>query len=256
MAMADACVAHVTDNGANHADGLAAGQGSPIVVVTRANARIVVFNRPGSRNALTREMRRAFPTVLTEADVDEQVRALIIIGAGGAFSAGVDIKESRAQPAPLVRPHPGEALRALKKPVIAAVDGPCITGGLEVALSCDFIVATPRATFADTHAKVGMFPAWGLTAMLPRAIGVRRARQMMLTAAPITAQAALQWGLVNEIVEPSALLARCLELAASMAALDPRLLQREMALLDRDGSFEQAIAAETEAAAKWREGKD
>ena len=248
-------MAYVADNGATDADGLTTGQNSPLVVITRANTRIIAFNRPDARNALTRDMRRAFAAVLAEADADEGVSAAIVTGVGGAFCAGVDIKESRATPAAMVRPHPGEALRAFGKAVIAAVDGPCITGGLELALSCSFIIATARTTFADTHAKVGLFPTWGQTALLPRAIGVRRARQMMLTAAPIDAGTALGWGLVNELVEPSLLLTRCLALAEAMAVLDQRLLRRELALLDQDGSIEAAIEAEAAAAARWRSQK-
>ncbi|MBL8546451.1 MAG: enoyl-CoA hydratase/isomerase family protein [Hyphomonadaceae bacterium] len=253
--MTELCVAHVDDNGAGDVDLLVAGQSSPIVVLTRNKTRIVVLNRSEARNAMTRDMRRALAAVLADADANDDVDALILAGAAGAFCAGVDIKESRARPAPMVRPHPGEALRAFGKPVIAAVDGPCVTGGLEIALSCDFIIASERATFADTHARVGLFPAWGMTALLPRAIGVRRARQMMLTASPIDAGTALQWGLVNEVVEPPALLTRCLALCTAISAVDRRLLTREMALLDEGEAMESAIAAEEAAAARWRAEK-
>ncbi|WP_395647685.1 enoyl-CoA hydratase-related protein [Terricaulis sp.] len=253
--MSESGVAHSADTGADDVDGLVAAQTSPLVVVDRGKARIVVFNRPQARNALTRDMRRALAVVLAEADAEESVASLIVTGAGGVFCAGVDIKESRAEPAAMVRPHPGEALRALSKPVIAAVDGPCITGGLEIALSCSFIIATRRARFADTHAKVGVFPAWGMTALLPRAVGVRRARQMMLTAAPIEAATALDWGLVNELVDPPALLARALQLSAAMADLDPHLLSRELALVNRHAAVEDALVAEAEAAARWRAEK-
>jgi len=253
----DESVAYVADSGGADVYTLAGGETAPIVIVTRAATRFVIFNRPSARNALTRAMRRAFAAVLAEADADVRVRAVIVTGAGGVFCAGVDIKESRAAPAPMVRPHPGEALRGMSKSVIAAVDGACITGGLEIALNCSFILASARATFADSHAKVGFFPAWGLTAMLPRAIGMRRARQMMLTAAPIDAERAYAWGLVNEVVAPPALLPRALELADGMSGVDADLVRREIELMARcDGvTFDDAITAEAEAAALWRETK-
>lgn len=253
----DDTVAHIADAGGADIDALVAGETALIIIVTRDATRILIFNRPSVRNALTRDMRRAFAAALAEADLDAQVRAVIVTGAGGVFSAGVDIKESRAAPAPIVRPHPGQALRAMSKPVTAAVDGACITGGLEIALSCSFILASERATFADTHAKVGFFPAWGMTAMLPRAIGARRARQMMLTAAPIDAQRAYDWGLVNEVVAPAELLARALALAEAMKVVDASLVRREVELMNQcDGApFADAIEAESQAAQRWRETK-
>ncbi|HZU64898.1 MAG TPA: enoyl-CoA hydratase-related protein, partial [Novosphingobium sp.] len=114
---------------------------------------------------------------------------------------------------------PAAALRALTKPVVAAIDGPCITGALEMALSCDIAIATPAARFADTHCQLGLFPRWGGGTLLPSAIGVWRARQMMLTGAPIDAGTALAWGLVNELVPAPGLLARAAELAQAMAQL-------------------------------------
>src|SRR5690606_469723 len=106
---------------------------------------------------------------------------LIVIGAGGNFCSGLDTSEPPDPDRPIaVRPHPGEAMRQFTKPSIAAVDGYCLTGGLELALSCSFIIATDRARFADTHGAIGIFPGWGMTALLPRAVGIRRARQLSL----------------------------------------------------------------------------
>ena len=209
------------------ADDLIAGADAPIVVADRARVRFIVLNRPAARNALTRAMRADFSGVLAAADADDGVDAVVLTGAGGCFSAGVD-------------------LRALAKPVIAAIDGPCITGALEMALSCSFAIATPAALFADTHCKVGLFPAWGGGALLTSAIGVRRARQMMLTGAMIDAPTAVAWGLVNELVAAADLLPRAAALAAAIAdqaRRQPRTFALHAAMLD-------AIdAAGTEAAA-------
>ena len=227
------------------ADDLIAGADAPIVVADRARVRFIVLNRPAARNALTRAMRADFSGVLAAADADDGVDAVVLTGAGGCFSAGVDLKD-RVPGAPPVEPNPGRARRALAKPVVAANDGACITGALEMALSCSFAIATPAALFADTHCKVGLFPAWGGGALLTSAIGVRRARQMMLTGAMIDAPTAVAWGLVNELVAAADLLPRAAALAAAIAdqaRRQPRTFALHAAMLD-------AIdAAGTEAAA-------
>ncbi len=193
------------------------GAQAPLVVADRNAIRFVVLNRPAARNAMTRAMRADFAGILAEADRDDAVDAVILTGAGGCFSAGVDLKD-RVPGAPPVEPNPGAALRALHKPVIAAIDGACVTGALEMALSCAFAIATPAARFADTHCKVGLFPRWGGGAMLSGAIGIRRARQMMLTGDFIDAATAADWGIINEVVPEETLLARASELARTMSA--------------------------------------
>lgn len=193
------------------------GSSAPIVVADREGVRHVVLNRPGARNALTRAMRADFAEIMARADADPAVEAVVLTGAGECFSAGVDLKD-RIPGAPPVEPNPGAALRALAKPVVAAIDGFCITGALEMALSCDFAIASPHARFADTHCKVGLFPRWGGGKLLTSAIGIRRARQMMLAGTMIDAPAALAWGLVNEIVPREELVQRAGELARSMAS--------------------------------------
>lgn len=227
-----------------------------IIVQDDGGVRILIFCRPEARNALSRAMRRRLAELLAEADRDPSVHCIILTGTGGVFTAGSDIRESRAQPGPLVRPHPAEAIRALRTPIIAAVDGPCVTGGLEIALSCSFIIASDRATFADTHAKIGIFPAWGQSALLPRAIGMRRARHMMLTGDFIDAPTACAWGIANELVPSDQLMARCLALAALIAACDARSVQWQMqALHDQDGiALDRALAQEEFVQERWRAG--
>jgi len=198
------------------ADDLVAGSSDPLVVADRDGIRFVIFNRPSARNALNRSMRADFAVLLARADADEAVKALVVTGAARCFSAGVDLKD-RPPGAPPVEPNPGAALRAFAKPVVAAVDGFCITGALEIALSCAFVVATPDARFADTHCRNGLFPRWGGGRLLTGAIGARRARQMMLAGTLIDSPTALAWGLVNEIVPTASLLRRAGELAAAMA---------------------------------------
>lgn len=177
--------------------------------------RHIVLDRPGSKNALNRSMRQAFSGILSEADSSDQVGAVVLSGAGGVFSAGVDLKD-RPKGALPIEPNPAAALRSYTKPLIAAVDGPCVTGALEMVLSCDFAIGSPQARFADTHCKVGLFPRWGGGSLLCSAIGVRRARQMMLSGTFIDADTALRWGILNEIVPSATLLDRTSELAEAM----------------------------------------
>ncbi len=228
-------------------DSLVIGRTEELVVVDRGPVRLLVFNRPERRNAMSSDMRRNFGAEMARADADPAVHCVIVSGAHGFFSAGVDIKERVLGAAvPMVRPHPVEAGRAMTKPVIAMIDGPCITGGLELALSCTFLIGSDRASFADTHLKIGIFPGWGGVSLLTAAIGARRAAQMQLTGERISAQTAYDWGLINEVVPAARLVARCLELGQLFAALEPAKRQRFVALNKRiDGAArEEALAIE------------
>ena len=112
-------------------------------------------------------------------------------------------------------------------PRISAINGPSVTGGLELALACDFLIASTEASFADTHARVGVMPGGGLTVILPQWIGIPRARQMSVTGDYVFAPQALDWGLVNEVVAPENLVPRALELARTSATIAavPQLLK-------------------------------
>jgi len=151
------------------------------------------------------------------------------------------------------RINPGQALRAMDKPVICAVNGACATGALEIALSCTWIIASERARFADTHARVGLLPRWGMSALLPRAVGLRKAREMTATGNFVGADEALRIGLVNEVVGPDQLLDRARQLAADVASSDPAAVRRTLALYDEGDSrsLAGALGLEAEAGALW-----
>jgi enoyl-CoA hydratase len=213
------------------------------------------INRPDKRNALSLAMREEFAAVLLGADLDADVGALIITGADPAFCAGVDTGEFGVNNLTAhdrrYRVTPVRALFALRKPVIAAVNGACVTGGLELALACDFIIASDRAQFADSHAQIGAMPTWGMTALLPRAVGVRYAKQLSLTGERISAQRALEAGLVNEIVAHGELEQRARTIAGLINNVDPAITQTLLGLYDRgDGaSIADALAFESDAGA-------
>jgi enoyl-CoA hydratase len=194
------------------------------VLLTEITDRVAVvtLNRPDRRNALDNALRRAILETLTELESDESVDVIVLTGADPAFCAGLDLKEIGAgeadfAAAPVARRGP---IPPITKPLIGAVNGVAVTGGLELALNCDFLVASERARFADTHGRMGVMPGWGLSVLLPQAIGVRRARQMSFTGNYLDADTALSWGLVNEVVGHDLLVPRTLELAADIVSSD------------------------------------
>jgi enoyl-CoA hydratase len=192
-----------------------------LIVTDDASVRTITFDRPQARNALNKLMREELCALLAAAERDDSVRAVILTGTDPAFTAGVDFKDTDGGFGPYDAQfaiNPGRALRAMQTPVVCAVNGACISGGLEIALSSAFVVASQRALFADTHARLNAVPTWGLTALLPRAVGVRKAREMSLTGALVDAQTALRIGLVNHVVPHEELLPFTQNLAASFAA--------------------------------------
>ena len=169
----------------------------------------VTLNRPEKRNALNSDVLRLLPQLLAQADKDDAVDVVILTGADPAFSAGLDLKQlgdtgdnlrgTGADGAPNATGVRGP-FPIMTKPLIGAVNGVAITGGFELALNCDFLVASENAKFGDTHSRVGVMPGWGLTVLLPQAIGVRRAKEMSLTGNFMGAEEALAFGLVNHVV--------------------------------------------------------
>ena len=173
--------------------------------------RMITIDRPEVKNALTRAMRDELCEVLTDTDADDAVSVVVLTAVDPVFSAGVDFKEvanaTRLLPPPTApATNPAAVLREMRTPAICAVNGACVSGALEIALSATFIIASERARFADTHARLGVVAAWGLTALLPRAVGVRKAAEMSITGNFVESEEALRIGLVNHVVPHSDLL--------------------------------------------------
>lgn len=200
------------------------------VVLTTIDGSVatVTLNRPDAMNALSRAMRRDLAAVMRTLEADANVRVVILTGAGErAFTAGLDLKELGqeglgAANAETADDNPVKAIEQLSKPCIGAINGVAITGGFEVALACDVLIASERARFADTHARVGIMPGWGLSQKLSRLIGPYRARELSLTGNFLDAATAERWGLVNRVVAPHELLPVAQRLAADMASIEPR----------------------------------
>ncbi len=187
------------------------------VVLYEVSERIatITLNRPEKRNALSSEVLRVLPQMMTQADHDENVDVIILTGSDPAFCAGLDLKELGDTAGNLSGTGADGSKNAsgvrgpfppLSKPLIGAINGMAITGGFELALNCDFLIASENAKFGDTHSRVGVMPGWGLTVMLPQAIGVRRAREMSFTGNFMDAHEALSFGLVNHVVAHSELI--------------------------------------------------
>ena len=189
-------------------------------------------------NALSRELRRDFVTAFRACTEDPDIRVVILTGSGKAFCAGFDLKElgasDTANTAEEADNVVARAMEAFDGPIIGAINGHCITGGFEMALACDILIASENARFADTHARVGMLPGWGLSQKLPRLIGLSRAREIAFTGAPIFAQQAYEWGLVNHVVPADELLPRAIKMAQDMCACVPQVLQHYRTLI-KDG---------------------
>jgi enoyl-CoA hydratase len=221
----------------------------------RGAVRVLTMNRPESRNALNTDLISALHTALMHADRDASVRAVVLTGADPAFCAGLDLKQvQRDGSAYFERLHAENCITKvaqLGKPVLGAINGAAITGGMEMALGCDFLVASDRAVFADTHARVGILPGAGMTARLPRVVGAGMARRLSMTGEVVDAARARTMGLVTEVVAHTQLLDRTVELATQICEVAAPVMQGlkaiyvagAAAIIDPALAAEQTIAA-------------
>jgi enoyl-CoA hydratase len=211
-----------------------------LLVEKDGGVAVVTLNRPEAMNALSRALRSALRQAFVELDADPQVKVIVLTGAGErAFTAGLDLKELSTDPlgmgaANATDPaeNPARALLATRKPIIGAINGVAITGGFEVALACDVLICSENARFADTHARVGITPGWGLSQKLSRCIGPYRAKELSLTGNFLDARTAYEWGLVNRVVPPQELMPAALKLAREMADIEADMLVTYKAMID------------------------
>ena len=200
---------------------------NPVIFTVEDHVAWITLNRPERRNAINQALLVHLYNALDEVASSEDIRVAVITGNGKSFCSGLDLEiiltenlfDPRGDGVGLT-----EILTRCKKPLIGAINGHAITGGFELALNCDFLIASEKASFADTHAKVGIQPGWGMTQLLQQAIGQRRAKQMSFTCAFINAETACQWGLVNEVVPADSLLSRAKEIARQICAVNQEML--------------------------------
>lgn len=224
----------------------------PVRIDREGAVAVLTLNRPAAMNALSRGLRTALVEAIAAMAADPAIHAMVLTGAGErAFCAGVDLRELGAEggldavvPDPAT--DPAGAIERCPKPVIGAINGVAITGGLELALACDFLIAADTARFADTHSRVGLLPGWGLSAKLSRVIGPGRAKEMSLTGNFIDAATAERWGLVNRVVPPAELLPTALRLAGDIASAAPEVITAHKRLIDDGFALPYGVARELE----------
>ena len=239
-------------------------QSTDSVVLLDISERIatITLNRPGARNALSSELLRLLNETMKAADANDDVDVIILTGADPAFTAGLDLKELGDPSSNLLggtgadgTPN-SDGVRGpfpkLSKPLIGAINGVAVTGGFELALNCDFLVASENAKFGDTHARVGVMPGWGLSVLLPQAIGIRRAREMSFTGNFIDAHEAKELGLVNHVVPHAELIPFTRRIALDIIGNEQsgvRAIRNTYALTTTDAD---AWATEASEAKAWR----
>jgi enoyl-CoA hydratase/carnithine racemase len=209
----------------------------PIVTERSAAALVIRFNRPDRRNAISVQVMEKMLAVFADVDRDPAVRGVIITGGDEYFSAGADLRE-----VPALMGQPGTAveymalwrklhaaIENLSKPVIAAIEGFCLTGGFEMAMACDLRIAGEGSSFGITSAQIGTVPGSGGTQRLPRIVGIANALEILFAADPIDAQHAFRIGLLNKLVARGGALAEAkawVELYDQRAPLSLKLLKR------------------------------
>ena len=231
-----------------------------VLIVERAAAgyAVVTLNRPRAMNALSLQLCKQLGQTLRELEADPAVRVLIVTGTGRAFCAGLDLKELGEGASALLsqldpQDDPGRALQQFSGPVIGAINGAAITGGLEMALGCDVLIASTEARFADTHLRVGLMPTWGLSQKLSRTVGLGMAKEISFSGNFVSAERALAIGLVNRVVDAADLMAQARQLATDMLSAVPELLVAYKALID-DGfsmNLAQGLQLEQQRSHPW-----
>jgi enoyl-CoA hydratase len=240
---------------------MAPGKMNDIILTdTSESVTTVTLNRPESLNALNADLKRAIARTFIELRHHEDTRVIILTGAGRAFCAGLDLKElgqhgmNHGGPAPDLH----AAITEVGKPIIGAINGFAITGGFEIALMCDILIASANARFADTHVRMGVVPGWGLSQRLSKLIGSSRAKEMSFTGNYVDAGTAFQWGLVNKVLAPEELLEHCHQLARDICSAEPLTLAEVHRLIDfgNEHTLAEGLAAERRATSAHREVGD
>ncbi|MGV0983159.1 MAG: enoyl-CoA hydratase [Limnohabitans sp.] len=222
---------------------------------TEQGVATLTLNRPEVMNALSSALREALVDRLHQLANDPCVRVLILKGAGKAFCAGLDLAELSSHGLPPSGPHndPVTALASMPCPTIAAVQGVAVTGGLELMLACDMVLASHSARFADTHVRMGVLPGWGLSQKLSRILGRSRAMELSMSGNFMGAEQAERWGLVNRLVPDDALQAQALALAQDIATAPREMTHAYKRLIDEGYQLPlgEALALERQRSQAW-----
>ena len=197
------------------------------IIVSRpqSGVMLITLNRPKALNALNKALIVEVATTIKDAENDDEIRSVVLTGNERAFSAGADIKEMPESEMPMwaeaKRLKAWKTIEQFRKPLIAAVTGWALGGGLELVLLCDIVIAGENAQFGTPEVKIAAFSGDGGTQRIPRAVGKTRAMLMTLTGEPIDAQTACEWGLAAEVVPTERTVDRALEIAQKIAEMSP-----------------------------------
>jgi len=223
----------------------------PVIFEVEDNLAILTLNRPERKNAINQALLIKLYDYLEEVEKNDGIQVAVLTGKGTAFCSGLDLSVITTED--LMNPRGDgtdllDVVGACTKPLIGAINGHAITGGFELALNCDFLIASENASFRDTHAKIGIHPGWGMTQLLQDAVGRRQAMQISLSCQFISAERALTWGLVNEVVPADSLMMRAKQIAKEIAGVNPFMMQTVKRLIEyRKGSnLNRAMAKEKE----------
>jgi len=221
----------------------------PVLFEVNDSIALITLNRPDRRNSINKDLLIHLYNYIEEVRDRDDIKCAVITGNGKSFCSGIDLavigKENIFDPRGDGRDLP-DITGSCSKPLIAAVNGHAITGGFEIALNCDFMIASDRAVFADTHAKVGIHPGWGMTQLLQQAVGMRMAKQMSLTCKSVDAAEALRIGLVNEVVPHDNLMSRVMEICGEISSTQYGMMMKIKSLIENRDSTTLSGAYEYE----------
>ena len=221
-----------------------------VLTEQRGDVLVITINRPESRNAVNGAVAEGVADALDRLDSDDALRVGVLTGAGGTFCSGMDLKAFLSGEVPIIE---GRGLAGLteappRKPLVAAVEGYALAGGFELLLACDLVVVARDARLGVPEVKRGLVAAAGAAILLPERVGLARAMELLLTGEPIEPERALDWGLVNRVVEPGEALEAALELAAAVAANGPLAVavSKQVGRSARDWSSEEMWQRQTD----------
>ncbi len=220
-----------------------------ILFEVKSSVATITLNRPDRKNAINQALLTGLYNSIEKISKTDEIKVGIITGSGSAFCSGIDLSclatDNLFDPRSDNKNMP-EIFNSCNKPVIGAVNGHAITGGFEIALNCDFLIASENAIFADTHAKVGIHPGWGMSQLLQQAVGQRLAKQFSATCEKISAKRALNCGLVNEVLPADKLLLRANEIAEEISSVnyDMMLTMKKIIETKNSTTLNEAMAVE------------
>jgi enoyl-CoA hydratase len=212
---------------------------------------LITLNRPERHNSICQDLLINLYNYIDEVARNDEIKVAVITGNGKSFCSGIDLsvigKDNILDPRGDGKDLP-DVFAACNKPIIGAINGNTITGGFELAMQCDFLIASENARFIDTHAKVGIHPGWGMTQLLQQAVGQRMAKQLSFTCKPLSAQDALRCGLVNEVVPHAELIPRVKQIAQDICDVNYGIMMQMKALIEKQNevSFKEASRCERE----------